>query len=114
MTTPPLPEQIELHHRRWHRDEDLRVESAIDAERFVEEVGFANKRSEIRSQRSGFGVSVFGRLSPETSRKSQIDPVAIAPGTDSIAQNSWTCMKKQPVLNPIGALLSSTGAIIYS
>ena len=35
--TPPLPEQIELHHdRMWRRDEDLRVESAVDAERFIE------------------------------------------------------------------------------
>ena len=33
--TPPLPEQIELHRdRMWRRDEDLRVESAGDAERF--------------------------------------------------------------------------------
>ena len=30
MTTPPLPEQIELHRdRMWRRDEDLRVESAV-------------------------------------------------------------------------------------
>ena len=42
MTTPPLPEQIEAHHdRMWRRDEDLRIESAIDAERFIEDVGFA-------------------------------------------------------------------------
>jgi hypothetical protein len=34
MTAPPLPEQIELHRdRRWRRDEDLRVESAVDAVR---------------------------------------------------------------------------------
>ena len=40
MTTPPLPEQIELHRdRMWRRDEDLRVESAVD-ERFIEDVGF--------------------------------------------------------------------------
>jgi hypothetical protein len=40
MTTPPLPEQIELHRdRMWRRDEDLRIESASDAERFIEDVG---------------------------------------------------------------------------
>ena len=34
--TTPLPEQIEAHRdRMWRRDEDLRVESAIDAERFI-------------------------------------------------------------------------------
>ena len=38
MTTPPLPEQIGLHRdRMWRRDEELRVESAIDAERFIED-----------------------------------------------------------------------------
>jgi hypothetical protein len=43
MTTPPLPEQIELHpDRMWLRDEDLRIESVVDAERFIEDVRFAN------------------------------------------------------------------------
>jgi hypothetical protein len=43
MTAPPLPEQIELHREHvWRRDEELRVESAVDAERFIEDVGFAN------------------------------------------------------------------------
>ena len=50
MTTPPLPEQIEAHRdRMWRRDEGLRVESAIDAERFIEDVDFAKKRSESGS-----------------------------------------------------------------
>ena len=49
MTTPPLPEQIELHRdRMWRRDEDLRIESAIDAERFIEDVGFANTLTDAR------------------------------------------------------------------
>ena len=47
--TPPLPEQIELHRdRMWRRDEDLRVESAVDAERFIEDVGFANTLTDAR------------------------------------------------------------------
>jgi len=46
MTTPPLPEQIELHRDgMWRRDGDLRVESAVEAERFIEDVGFAKLRS---------------------------------------------------------------------
>ena len=41
MTTPPLPEQIQLYRdRMWRRDEDLRVECAVDAERFIEDVGW--------------------------------------------------------------------------
>ena len=40
MTTPTLPEQIEAHrYRGWRRDEDLRAESAVDVERFIEDVG---------------------------------------------------------------------------
>ena len=39
MITPPLPEQIEPHRdRMWRRDEDLRIENAVDAERFIEDV----------------------------------------------------------------------------
>ena len=49
MTTPPLPEQIELHRDLiWRRDEDLRVESAIDAEHFIEDAGFANTLTDAR------------------------------------------------------------------
>ena len=49
MTTPPLPEHIELHRdRMWRREEDVRVESAIDAERFIEDVGFANTLTDAR------------------------------------------------------------------
>jgi len=49
MTAQPLPDQIELHRdRMWRRDEDLRVESAIDAERFIEDVGFANTLTDTR------------------------------------------------------------------
>ena len=43
MTAPSLPEHIELHRdRMWRRDEERRAESAVDAERFIEDVGFAN------------------------------------------------------------------------
>ena len=49
MTTPPLPEQIELHRDRlWPREEDLRVKSAVGAEHFIEDVGFANTRTDAR------------------------------------------------------------------
>ena len=49
MITPLLPEPIELHRdRMWRRDEDLRIESAVDAERFIEDVGFANTLTDTR------------------------------------------------------------------
>ncbi len=49
MTTPPLPEQIELHRdRTWRRDENLLIEGAADAERFIEDVGIANTLTDAR------------------------------------------------------------------
>ena len=32
----------------WRRDEDLRIESAVDAERFIDDVGFANTLTDAR------------------------------------------------------------------
>src|SRR3989440_3739305 len=53
--TPPLPEQIELHRdRMWRRDEDLRVERDVDAERFIEDVVFANTLTDPRRAGSSF------------------------------------------------------------
>ena len=79
MTTPPLPEQIELHRdRMWRRDEDLRVESAVDAERFIEDVGSANTLDARRAGPS-FRIAVsdgdvsFPRSHSETGRRRQKD-----------------------------------------
>src|SRR6267143_1284719 len=62
MTTPPLPEQIEAHRdRMWRRDEDLRIESAIDAERFIEDVGFANTLTDARRAGPSLYIAACGR-----------------------------------------------------
>jgi hypothetical protein len=62
ITTPPLPEQIELHRdRMWRRDEDLRVESAVDAERFIEDVGLANTLTDARRAGPSLYIAVCGR-----------------------------------------------------
>jgi hypothetical protein len=62
MTIPPLPEQIELHRdRMWRRDEDLRIESAVDAERFIEDVGFANTLTDTRRAGPSLYIAVCGR-----------------------------------------------------
>jgi len=58
MITPPLPEPIELHRdRMWRRDEDLRVESAVDAERFIEDMGFASTLTDARRAGPSFRTS---------------------------------------------------------
>jgi hypothetical protein len=74
MTTPPLPEQIELHRdRMWRRDEDLRIESAVDAERFIADVGFANTLTDARRAGPSLYIAVCGRrdvkFAPQHSKK---------------------------------------------
>jgi hypothetical protein len=74
MTIPPLPEQIELHRdRMWRRDEDLRVESAVDAERFIEDVGFANTLTDARRAGPSLYIAVCGRRDVSLPRNVQKD-----------------------------------------
>jgi len=74
MTTPPLPEQIEIHRdRMWRRDEDLRVESAVDAERFIEDVGFANTLTDARRAGPSLYIAVCGRRDVSLPRNVQKD-----------------------------------------
>ncbi len=74
MTTPPLPEQIELHRdRMWRRDEDLRVESAVEAERFIGDVGFANTLTDARRAGPSLYIAVCGRRDVSLPRNVQKD-----------------------------------------
>ena len=74
MTTPSLPEQIELHRdRMWRRDEELRVESALDAERFIEDVGFANTLTDARRAGPSLYIAVCGRRDVSLPRNVQKD-----------------------------------------
>src|SRR2546422_1415097 len=105
MTSPPLPEQIEIHRdRRWRRDEDLRVESALDAERFIEDVGFANTLTDARRAGPSLYIAVCGRRDVSCAATESVpgaiatgshdvwwrsrNPVAIALGTDVITIES--------------------------
>ncbi len=74
MATLPLPEQVEVHRdRMWHRDEDLRVESAVDAERFIEDVGFANTLTDTRRAGPSLYIAVCGRRDVSLPRNIQKD-----------------------------------------
>jgi len=74
MTTSTLPEQIELHRdRMWRRDEDLRVESAVEAERFIEDVGFANTLTDTRRAGPSLYIAVCGRRDVSLPRNVQKD-----------------------------------------
>ena len=91
MTTPPLPEQIELHRdRRWRRDEDLRVESAVDAERFIEDVGFANTLTDARRAGPSFrhrGVRMTLRFRALRGLARGTEPRAVASGIKTHLSN---------------------------
>jgi hypothetical protein len=70
----PLSEQIEAHRdRMWRRDEELRVESALDAERFIEDVGFANTLTDTRRSGPSLYIAVCGRRDVSLPRNVQKD-----------------------------------------
>jgi len=70
----PLPEEIELHRdRMWRRDEDRRVENAVDAERFIEDVGFANTLTDTRRAGPSLYIAVCGRRDVSLPRHVQKD-----------------------------------------
>jgi hypothetical protein len=74
MITPPLPDHIELHRdRMWRRDEELRVESALEAERFIEDVGFANTLTDARRAGPSLYIAVCGRRDVSLPRNVQKD-----------------------------------------
>ena len=74
ITAPPLTEQFELHRdQMWRRDEDLRVESAVEAERFIEDVGFANTLTDARRAGPSLYIAVCGRRDVSLPRNVQKD-----------------------------------------
>jgi hypothetical protein len=93
MTTPPLPEQIELHRdRRWRRDEDLRIESAVDAERFIEDVGFANTLTDARRAGPSLYIAVWGRRDVSLPRNVQRSAApAVESGLEIVLRRERFC-----------------------
>ncbi len=74
MTIPTFPEHIELHRDRlWRREEELRVENAVDAERFIEDVGFANTLTDTRRAGPSLYMAVCGRRDVSLPRNVQKD-----------------------------------------
>jgi hypothetical protein len=74
---PPLPEHIEeLRDERWQRAGSQQVETAYDAERFVERVGFAACLTDSRRPGPSLYVAVCGRRDAIMPRNVQKDPEA--------------------------------------
>src|SRR5437879_3933745 len=57
----------------WRRDEELRIESAVDAERFIEDVGFANTLTDTRRAGPSLYIGVCGRRDVSLPRHVQKD-----------------------------------------
>ena len=72
-----LPDEIEEHRDvHWRREETRRVESAADAERFIEQVGFAACLTDSRRPGPSLYIAVCGRRDAVKPRKMQTDDEA--------------------------------------
>jgi len=69
-----LPEHVELHRdRMWRREEELRVENALDAERFIEATGFASTLTDARRAGPSLYIAVCSRRDVSLPRNVQKD-----------------------------------------
>lgn len=74
-----LPEEIEEYRdRMWQREEEFRVENALDAEKFIESVGFCNALTDVRRDGPSLYIAVCGRRDAYMPRNVQKDPEASA------------------------------------
>jgi len=71
---PVLPDEIEEHRDvHWRREETRRVESALDAERFIDQAGFAACLTDSRRPGPSLYVAVCGRRDAVKPRAVQRD-----------------------------------------
>jgi len=74
---PQLPEEIEEYRdERWRREGHRQIETAYDAERFIEHVGFASCLTDSRRPGPSLYVAVCGRRDAIMPRNVQKDPEA--------------------------------------
>jgi len=74
---PQVPPEVEEYRdQRWRREGTRQVETALDAERFVEQVGFAACLTDSRRPGPSLYVAVCGRRDAVLPRNVQKDPEA--------------------------------------
>src|SRR5437773_9151076 len=74
---PSIPEEFEEHRDRlWRREGTQQVACAFDAERFIEQVGFAACLTDSRRPGPSLYVAVCGRRDAVMPRNVQKDPEA--------------------------------------
>ena len=72
---PPIPEDYEEHRdTRWRREGTRQIASAFEAERFIEEVGFASCMTDYRRPGPSLYIAVCGRRDAVMPRNVQKDP----------------------------------------
>jgi hypothetical protein len=72
----PSPEAEEHRDAHWQREETRRVETAFDAERFVERAGFASCLTDAKRPGASLYIAVCGRRDAVMPRNVQKDPEA--------------------------------------
>ena len=74
---PQIPPEIEDYRdQRWRREATRQVETAVDAERFIEQIGFAACLTDSRRPGPSLYVAVCGRRDSVRPRNVQKDPEA--------------------------------------
>src|SRR5829696_7193653 len=74
---PQIPDEIEeFRDTRWRREATQQVENAYEAERFIEDVGFAACLTDARRPGPSLYVAVCGRRDAVMPRNVQKDPEA--------------------------------------
>jgi hypothetical protein len=74
---PQIPAEVEEYRdARWRREATRQVETALDAERFIEQVGFAACLTDSRRPGPSLYVAVCGRGDAVLPRRVQKDPEA--------------------------------------
>jgi hypothetical protein len=83
-----IPDEIEDYRdRRWQREDACRVDTAVQAERFIENVGFASCLTDSRRRGPSLYIAVCGRRDAVMPRNVQKDP-----------ESSHTWMLKDEIL----------------
>src|SRR3979409_121215 len=74
---PQIPSEIEEYRdERWRREGTLQVETALDAERFIEQIGFAACMTDSRRPGPSLYVAIWGRGGAVMPLNVQKDPEA--------------------------------------
>lgn len=74
---PQIPAEIEEYRdERWRREGTRQVETALDAERFIEQIGFAACLTDSRRPGPSLYVAVGGRRDAVMPRNVEKDPEA--------------------------------------